>query len=91
MDTVSVLSIYTIIRNYTLGNFLRRIMLKIRTPENDEEVKYEWDDDPRVLSTFEDAIQTYEFTWGIREASERRGIGHLLVVVFLSLLGISFI
>jgi len=26
----------------------------------------------RVLSTFEDAVQTYEFTWGIREASERR-------------------
>ena len=24
----------------------------------------------RVLSSFEDAIQTYEFTWGIKEASE---------------------
>jgi hypothetical protein len=61
----------------------------IWTPDNDEEIVYEWDDDPylgqieafvsdvgygtkRVLSTFEDAIQTYEFTWGIREASEKR-------------------
>jgi hypothetical protein len=26
----------------------------------------------RVLSTFEDAVKTYEFTWGIREASEMR-------------------
>ena len=61
-----------------------------RTPENDEEVKYGWDDDPyrdqiesfvadvenkkngRVLSTFEDAVQTYELTWGIRHGSERR-------------------
>jgi hypothetical protein len=85
------------------------IVLRKRTPENDEEVKYEWDDDPyshqieafvadvegekkgRVLSTFEDAVQTYEFTWGIRQASERRGIRHLLVVLFLSLMGISFI
>ena len=69
----------------------RMIVLRKRTPENDEEVKYEWDDDPRVLSTFEDAVQTYEFTWGIRQASERRGIRHLLVVLFLSLMGISFI
>jgi len=26
----------------------------------------------RVLSTFEDAVKTYEFTWGIRETSEMR-------------------
>jgi hypothetical protein len=25
-----------------------------------------------VLSTFEDAVQTYEFTWAIREASEQK-------------------
>ena len=62
----------------------------VRTPESDEEVMYEWDDDPyldqieafvadvemgkngRVLSTFEDAVKTYEFTWRIRRASEMR-------------------
>jgi hypothetical protein len=26
----------------------------------------------RVLSTFEDAIHTYDLTWGIREASEKK-------------------
>ena len=59
------------------------------TPDDDDEVLYEWEDDPyfdeiqafvldveggtskRVLSTFEDAVQTYEFTWAIRTASER--------------------
>lgn len=59
------------------------------TPDDDNEVLYEWEDDPyfdqiqafvsdvesgetqRVLSTFEDAVQTYEFTWAIRTASER--------------------
>jgi len=63
----------------------------LRSPEDDKEIVFEWDDDPyldqieafvadvqngmkgkRVLSTFEDAVQTYEFTWAIREASEKR-------------------
>jgi hypothetical protein len=26
----------------------------------------------RILSSFEDAAQTYEFTWAIRDASEKR-------------------
>lgn len=60
------------------------------TPDDDNEVLYEWEDDPyfaqiqafvsdveggntqRVLSKFEDALQTYEFTWAIRTASENK-------------------
>ena len=68
-----------------------RYSLNIRTPDDDNEILYEWDDDPylseieafiedveghdgrgKVLSSFEDAVRTYELTWAIREASEQR-------------------
>jgi len=82
------LSVFADGYSFRLVDLYGQPKLFVRAPDDDNEVLYEWEDDPyfdqiqafvsdvesgmaqRVLSTFEDALQTYEFTWAIRTASE---------------------
>ncbi|KAJ7940692.1 putative oxidoreductase C terminal-domain-containing protein [Mycena leptocephala] len=45
--------------------------LYIRKPGDDHEQTFRGPGAAQILSTYEDAVRTYELTWAIREASER--------------------